>query len=80
MAVIGYAKAKALMKHEGWYMHVTMKRNILQHAELLHPEQQEYHTVRRDSAEKLIPECAVHARITDETASLCYDHEGCNTD
>lgn len=78
MAVIGYEKAKNLMRQQGWTLHVTMKGTALQYAELYSPDQHTYHSVRRDSVKKLIPECVVYGRSTDQTAILCYDKDGCS--
>ena len=71
--VIGYQKAKNLMKEQGWKLWVTMHGEVLQDTGVFHPESEEMCTVRRDSAKKLIPECMVCGRVNDETAILCYD-------
>ena len=74
MPVIGYEKAKNLMKQLDWKARVTMSNYILQSAELYHPNQPLVYTIRRDSAKKLISECKVCGHVNDATAILCYNH------
>ena len=81
MAVIGYKEAKRLMEQQGWKARVTMRNGVLQAAELFLPDCPTVHTIRRDSAKRLIPECYVYGRGTnDDIAILCYDHNRSNED
>lgn len=74
---IGYARAKALMVQLDWKMLITLDENLgIQKAQLYHPKQKEIYTVRKDSGKQLLVECRVCGRKNDQTAILCYNHDG----
>ena len=76
--VIGYYRAKGLMLQLDWKMTVTMDpaRENIERIELYHPCQKHRYTVRRDSGKRLMAECRVCGRVNDDTAIMCYDHDG----
>lgn len=80
MPVIGYEKAKNLMKQLDWKLRVTMNGEELVKAEVYHPKQTNTYTVRKESYKKLYQECRVigPAPGDDRTAILCYNHDGSN--
>lgn len=78
--VIGFERAKNLMKQLDWKMLVTMNRHTMEISkiEVYHPLQPNTYAVRRDSGRKLMELCRVIGPKTEDTAILCYDHEGSN--
>lgn len=81
MAVIGYEKAKNLMKWQDWKLRVTMDGEDLLCVELYHPNQPTVYPVRKDSYKKLYPECRVVGQgENSRIAILCYDHTESNED
>lgn len=81
MPVIGYEKAKNLMKQLDWKLRVTMDGEDLQGVECYHPKQPAVYSVRKDSYKKLYPECRIVGQGENcREAILCYDHAGSNED
>lgn len=66
------------MKQLDWKLQVTANLKTFEFisVELYHPIQRNRHRVRRDTAKRLLVECRVCGRLDDETAILCYDHDG----
>ena len=73
MTNIGYDQAVAFLE-AGWVLHLTMSDfgEHIDRAAVHHLASGEEHTLRRDSAKRIIPACAVICRLTDETAILRY--------
>ena len=80
LSAIGYERAKGLMIRLDWKARVTMDCERFVRMEVYDPVQKDFFLVRRDSARRLIPECRVCGRVNDETAILCYDHDGADED
>ena len=80
MPVIGYEKAKNLMKQLDWKLRVTMDGENVEKVEVYHPKRITVYTVRKDSYKRLYGECRVICSDPNDprTAILCYDHEGSN--
>lgn len=79
MSVIGYEKAKGLMKQLDWKMRLVAHGENVEKIELYHPKRPTVYAVRKDSGKKLLKECRVICRgDSDDTAILCYDHAGSN--
>ncbi len=59
--LLGYSKAKSMMKYQGWQLLVTVDRSTtkLERAKLIHQSEQTQYRIRRDSAKRLMQECYV---------------------
>ena len=76
MEVIGFTKARNLMRQLDWKALVTMDGDKLTQVVLYHPKQPNRYKVRLDSAKKLLKECVVEGSETHETAIVGYDRGG----
>ena len=77
VTVIGYTKARNLMRQLDWKMRVTMIEDLIVRTEVYHPKANPAgYVVRKDSGVKLMAECRVVGRVDDATAILGYDWAG----
>lgn len=76
MDVIGYEKARNLMRQLDWKMLVTMIGDSVEDIKLYHPKQPNRYKVRIDSGRKLMAECRVIGSQDYRTAILGYDWDG----
>ena len=75
--LIGYEKAKNLMKQLDWKMRFTAHGEEVRAIEIYHPCRPTVYGVRRDTGQKLLKECRVICRgENNDTAILCYNHDG----
>ena len=73
---IGYERARNLMMQLDWKMRVQMEGEVVEHIEVYHPLRPNTYTVRKDSGRKLMASCRVCGHVDDQTAILCFDHDG----
>lgn len=71
--VIGYDKARNLMRQLDWKMRVSTLGNSVEKIVLFHPRQQQEYTVRIESGRKLMRECVMSQRMDSMTAVLEYN-------
>ncbi len=76
MTVIGYKKARALMRQLDWKMLATVHGDSIDEIVLYHPKQENRYKVRIDSGVKLWRECREIKQIDHCTRLLCYDWAG----
>lgn len=77
MTVIGYTKARNLMRQLDWKMRVTMEGELITRTEVYHPKANPAgYVVRKDSGVKIMAECRVIGRVDDSTAILGFDWDG----
>lgn len=78
--VIGYQKARNLMRQLDWKMLATVRQEIgyvsIERIILYHPKQPERYKVRIDSGIKLWHECREIKMLDHHTQLLCYDWNG----
>lgn len=77
MEIIGYEKAKNLMKQLDWKMKVVTDDEGVEICELYHPLRPTRYKVRKDSAAKLLRKCRMIKR-DGNAAVLCFNHDGSN--
>lgn len=82
MTVIGYQKARNLMRQLDWKMLATVHKEIgyvsVEQVILYHPKQETRYKVRIDSGVKLWWECREIKMLDNCTQLLCYDWDGSN--
>ena len=78
MKVIGYERARNLMRELDWKMLVTIIGGSVEKTTLYHPKQPYYHKVRIDSGHRLMGECRLIAWKDERTAIYGYDWDGTN--
>lgn len=71
--VIGYEKARNLMRQLDWKMRVCTMGDGVKKIELFHPEQKQEYTVRIESGRKLLRECIFDQRLDSRTLILRYN-------
>lgn len=75
--VIGYEKARNLMRQLDWKMRVTMDGELITRTEVYHPKANPAgYVVRKDSGVKIMAECREIGRVDDSTAILGFDWDG----
>lgn len=76
--VIGYQKARNLMRQLDWKMLVTFVCGGVEAVELYHPNQPTRYKVRIDSGHKLIAECRPIGKYGECKLVFGYNWEGTN--
>lgn len=78
MTVIGYQKARNLMRQLDWKMLATVHGDSIDQIVLYHPKRETKYKVRIDSGVKLWNECREIKMLDHCTQLLCYDWDGSN--